>query len=1044
MDVSTSAEWITHLFADLEPYVCTSNQCVQGPKTYATQDAWIHHELYTHYIQYVWSCETCSEEWLDEGAFCEHLASTHHMSEEHIPTVSKLCVKPSDTVPSQMQCPLCLFDCSFESYYKHLGDHLQQLALTSVEIDSVETSRTVSVSTYEGDKFTLLQDFIQEQSGKSHFQHQRIDSLATQIQGLWTEKSNLELGDDPPSKALASRPRLSSRGLSYTYMQRVRELKVEEATKSAATTPLAQWKSVEPTVSAHSGHATICTLQPPWNPDFVGRIVDLGTIDDRMKEEGHVAVIRGPGGIGKSAIATAYTWKFKSCYSYIFWVPAETAMVCADSFCQIALNVIANAEEVAEEERLVNMGREFLERTKGRWLLVFDNVDEGFDLRRFLPSDMSKTHGSVLITTRNTDLDVSRLSDKTSAIDLNALTLEESRELLLKSANRGEPLEDMKSHPEYKLAGDIAKRAEKLPLALSLIAGFVLASECTLAYFVELWNERQMSRNAREASSDANAAMEMVWNIGLREVETEARQLLNILAFFDSDNIQKDLLVGPHEDPLLEMLHSHSPMRWNRMTTKLSKRRLITIRNRDGEEFLTIHRKLQAKILEELNQPDNAAERTKVFERVFLLIRGRFPHPSPIQVPEPEKWPICRQYLPHVLSIKRLWQSGIIEIPPSVKLARLISDAGIDLWERCLTVEGLELLRSAEAILDQGGFREDLLRANIHVVVSLLLQDSGIAHLAECRDRIAKVLDIRVKHQENCDPFDYTKNDDILLHNAWSDYACVLLQYNQYREAARIFDMCFEKYQRWGPPEEIPYEYAKYYHHKAYCLMYEGNFEQAVPLAEYGLHWVQVATGQSAATNRWRFDLACLVLQSGDKQRALNLHKEVLEARLKLHGKFGLLTLQSYYAVGAAHRWLNELAEAELYMRKILDIDQTRPGICTEAALAQAQFNLSQILAGRTEDSGEGHERPSGLEAEGSSELQESATLAQMARKVLLKPHPLGPLETDTGQGQEGVLVQGPNGIPKDHELALFDHLQPVFDGRFTGLHLLRYLRYLG
>jgi hypothetical protein len=354
---------------------------------------------------------------------------------------------------------------------------------------------------------------------------------------------------------------LDSRGSSYTYLQRVRELKVEEAARSAATTPLAQWKSVEPTASAHSGQGTICTLQPPWNPDFVGRIDDLAKIDDGMKEKGHITVIRGPGGMGKSAIATAYTWKFKSCYSYIFWVPAETAMICADSFCEIALKVIPHAESIAEEERLVNMGREFLEQTTDRWLLVFDNVDEAFDLRRFLPAEMSNTHGCVLITTRNRNLDVSHLSTKASTIDLHALKLEESRELLLKSANRGEPVDDMRAHPEYKLAGDIAKRAEKLPLALSLIAGFVLASECPLAYFVELWNERQMSRNAQEAPSDADDAMEMVWNIGLREVRTDSRQLLNILAFFDSDNIQKGLLVGPHEDPSLEMLHSHSPMR---------------------------------------------------------------------------------------------------------------------------------------------------------------------------------------------------------------------------------------------------------------------------------------------------------------------------------------------------------------------------------------------------------------------------------------------------------------------------------------------------
>ncbi|ETI22747.1 hypothetical protein G647_06823 [Cladophialophora carrionii CBS 160.54] len=982
MDVATSADWATHVFADLEPYLCTSDQCLQGAKTYSTQEDWIQHELYAHHIPNVWACEACGHEWRDQTLFSEHVALIHDIPPEHMAAIASLSMKPSAKTPYQLTCPLCRLDCAFELHFKHVADHLQQFALISIDTEVPESPHPVLTS-YQGDKYSDLVRFIEEQSEMSQLQQtQKDDSLTGLFQRLWNDQPGLQPASGSPSKPQLSRPRIKSRGPSYTYMQRVRELKVEEAARSAATTPLAQWRSIEPTASAHSGQGTICTLQPPWNPDFVGRIDDLAKIDDTMKEKGHITIIRGPGGMGKSAIATAYTWKFKSCFSYIFWVPAETAMICADSFCEIALKVIPHAETIAEEERLVNLAREFLEQTSERWLLVFDNVDEAFDLRRFLPADMSNTHGCVLITTRNKNLDVSHLSTGASTIDLHALKLEESRELLLKSANRGEPVEDMRAHPEYKLAGDIAKRAEKLPLALSLIAGFVLASECTLAYFVELWNERQMSRNAQEAPADADDAMEMVWNIGLREVRTDSRQLLNILAFFDSDNIQKGLLVGSHEDPSLEMLHSHSPMRWSRMTAELSKRRLITIRTHDGEEVLSIHRKLQAKILDELNQPDNAAERRKVFERVFLLIRARFPRPSPIQVPEPHKWPTCRRYLPHILSIKRLWQTGLVEIPPSVKMAELISDAGIDLWERCLTVEGLELLRSAEAILDQGDFQEDHLRANIHVVVSLLLQDSGIANLAECRDRITKVITIRVRHREECDPATYTKNDDILLGNAWSDYGCVLLQYNNYKEAAPIFDNCLEKYHEWGPPEEIPYEYAKYHHHKAYCLMYEGKFEQAVPMAEQGLHWVQVATGQSAATNRWRFDLACLVLQSGDRQRALNLHKEVLEARLKLHGKFGLLTFQSYYAVGAAHRWLGQLNEAEQYMRKVIEIDQSRPGICTEAGLAQTQFNLSEILGLRAEQVKDGGKEPRLSSEMVSALLEESAVLAQRARKA--------------------------------------------------------------
>ena len=345
------------------------------------------------------------------------------------------------------------------------------------------------------------------------------------------------------------------------------------------------------------------------------------------------------------------------------------------------------------------------------------------------------------------------------------------------------------------------------------------------------------------------------------------------------------------------------------MKVQLSRRKLITVEFRSGEEFWSIHRSLQAKILQELNR--DPPKREKVYAQAFLLIRKRFPLPSPIQVPEPSKWPACRRYLPHVLSLRKIFTGHMLEIPPSIKLAQLFSDGGIDLWERGMTNEGLDLLKSAEAILDQLDCREDMLRANIHVIISLLIQDSGLAQLEECKSRISSALEIRKKHHDMTPPESYTKNDEILLYNAWSDYGCVLLQYNEFREAERIFAACFEKYKSWGPPEAIPYEYSKYYHHMAFCLMYQMRFAEAIELAEQGCHWVAVATGHSAAYNRWKFDLACIVLQSGDLNRALSLHQEILESRIKQHGSSAYLTLQSWYSVGAVQAYVGDLANAE-------------------------------------------------------------------------------------------------------------------------------------
>jgi hypothetical protein len=79
-----------------------------------------------------------------------------------------------------------------------------------------------------------------------------------------------------------------------------------------------------------------------------------------------------------------------------------------------------------------------------------------------------------------------------------------------------------------------------------------------------------------------------------------------------------------------------------------------------------------------------------------------------------------------------------------------------------------------------------------------------------------------------------------------------------------------------------------------------------------------------------------------------------------------------------------------------------------EAAVARTKFHLSQIL----------------LEKEGGVATDEAKQLAQEGKDVLSR-----------------LLVHDPiNGVKEEDTGALFDHLQPVFGGRFTGLTLLKYV----
>lgn len=103
-------------------------------------------------------------------------------------------------------------------------------------------------------------------------------------------------------------------------------------------------------------------------------------------------------------------------------------------------------------------------------------------------------------------------------------------------------------------------------------------------------------------------------------------------------------------------------------------------------------------------------------------------------------------------------------------------------------------------------------------------------------------------------------------------------------------------------------------------------------------------------------------------------------------------------------------------MKKVIDLETSREGSCPEAAIARTKYHLSQIL------------NQQGKNPEEAKELQRSSLASKEKLELLMESQDLKRLEN----------------VKHEHELALFDHLQPVLDGRFTGRYLLRYLSLSG
>lgn len=335
----------------------------------------------------------------------------------------------------------------------------------------------------------------------------------------------------------------------------------------------------------------------------------------------------------------------------------------------------------------------------------------------------------------------------------------------------------------------------------------------------------------------------------------------------------------------------------------------------DGEPSFAIHRSLQRGIREKLSK--DKSKQQIVFDQAVALVREVFPRSNPLQQPMPDQWSECQRLLPHLHALHDVYHRYKPAIKGSTDFAQLLSDAGMDQFERGITHEGLLLTRTAEEVLDACSPHDhQVMRADIHAMIAIMYDNTGIGERKEGLKRRKIALDIRKKIFEAADT--PRRQDEMLLYNSWMEYAISLLHYHRFEDAEPIIENCLRKFQQWGSEDEIPFEYAKYYNKIALVRMYQGRFEEAVDLATQGVHLMQ-KTGYSLFESRFKFDLACIILQSGDLNRSLGVHEGVLNQRLEKLGQTNELTLHSMYAIGAIHELLQDFDQAEYVLPALFD-----------------------------------------------------------------------------------------------------------------------------
>lgn len=252
-------------------------------------------------------------------------------------------------------------------------------------------------------------------------------------------------------------------------------------------------------------------------------------------------------------------------------------------------------------------------------------------------------------------------------------------------------------------------------------------------------------------------------------------------------------------------------------------------------------------------------------------------------------------------------KSSMVE-PQPAELAEFFYDVGFHLWAgQAFAYDGVSFLEAAERILDATGTGANAkIRADIHCMIGLLLLNLGCEDRARGSKRLYKAWEIRKVVFSEQD----TEDNEVLLQNAAIDYSLCLMNAHRFEEARPIYQTCRQRYEKWGGEPNNPWEFGKYYGNTSILLMAEGKLDEAIWSVRRSMELTEKFSGKKFQYYRRVFLLACVLLQAGQVQEALDMHLEALSARQEIHGMHHENTILSTYAVGATYHYLGRPAKA--------------------------------------------------------------------------------------------------------------------------------------
>jgi tetratricopeptide (TPR) repeat protein len=367
----------------------------------------------------------------------------------------------------------------------------------------------------------------------------------------------------------------------------------------------------------------------PRNLYFTGRDAVLDEVArafDHQRQGPKRVVLCGMGGVGKSQIALECAFRRRADYRVIWWLSAEDPTALGLGYAQLANRLGLQLAGDASLDEIRHKLRRALDDVD-QWLLVFDNVARGEDIKNHLPNRA----GHVLITSQ-----ISEWGDlATKVLRVHEMSRDESVKFLVWRTNR--PNAD-------GLAGKLAQTLGDLPLALEQAAAVIEQTNSTYANYLRRFETHwgELLQRGR-LSADHPDSLAMTLELTFRQILDEsapAAALLHLLAFLGPEQIDKTMLIEG-AGALPQALAGLVEYRLEDLLEPLDRYSLID--NTPGA--VSIHRLVGALVRQRLTAEEKA--RWSAAAATLAARQLQFDGMNP------STWPRCAATLPHALAAAR-------------------------------------------------------------------------------------------------------------------------------------------------------------------------------------------------------------------------------------------------------------------------------------------------------------------------------------------------------------------------------------------------------